>query len=85
MTGKGRGERRKDKTYRATSAWLQSKGFTETLPNHQLRKEFASSVMMKHGLDVAYKLIGHPDMNLFMKVYGGLVNPPTIDMGAVIG
>ena len=41
--------------------------------------------MMKHGLDVAYKLIGHPDMNLFMKVYGGLVNPPTIDMGAVIG
>ena len=85
LAGDGRGHYRKDKTYRATSEWLKVMGVEERNPNHSLRKEFASNVMKAHGGETAYKLIGHTDMNLFMKVYGGLVKPATIDMGAIIG
>lgn len=84
LAGGGRGDTRKDKTFRKVNAWLKEKGVKAQMPLHSMRKEFASNVMQAHGGEVAYKLTGHSDMTLFMKVYGGLVKPPTIDMGAIL-
>ena len=79
IAGGGRGKTRKDKTFRRLNVWLKSKGVKNVNPLHSMRKEWISYLVTVHGIEVAHKFAGHSDMNLTMKVYGGLTKKPVID------
>lgn len=66
-----------DYAHRALTAWLKARGFTDSKPIHQARKEFGSFVANDPtlGLFAAQKLLGHSSPAVTAQHYAGLKVP----------
>jgi integrase len=66
-----------DAAHRALTAWLRARGFTDSKPIHQARKEFGSFVANDPtlGLFAAQKLLGHSSPTVTAQHYAGLKVP----------
>lgn len=62
-----------DAAHRALAAWLKARGFKDSKPIHQARKEFGSFVANdpKLGLHHAQRLLGHSSPNVTAQYYAG--------------